>query len=42
MQESKRCMGHNERCKIYEFDVPERQEKEGRTEATSEEKEIFF
>ena len=42
MQESKRCMGHNERCKIYEFDVPEREEKEGRTEATSEEKEIFF
>lgn len=42
MQESKRCMGHNERCKIYEFDVPEREEKEGRTEAISEEKEIFF
>ena len=42
MQESKRCMGHNERCKIYEFDVPEREEKEGRTEATSEEKEIFL
>lgn len=30
MQESKRCMGHNERCKIYEFDVPEKRGKGGR------------
>ena len=30
MQESKKRMGHNERCKIYEFDVPEREEKKVR------------
>lgn len=42
MQESKKRMGHNARCKIYEFDVPEREEKEEKTEAISEEKEIFF
>lgn len=42
MQESERHMRHNERCKTDEFDVPEREEKEERTEAVSEEKEIFF
>lgn len=42
MRESERHMRHNERCKIDEFDVPEREEKEERTEAVSEEKEIFF
>ena len=42
MRESERHMRHNERCKIGEFDVPDREEKEERTEAISEGKEIFF
>ena len=42
MRESKRHMGHNERCKIYEFDVPEREEKEQKTEAISEGKDFLL